>query len=118
MDITLDVIEYKGYLVREDGAVFNKKTGHRLKHNIVINRSGRPYPKFHLCVNGVRELWFAHRLIAYLFHGPFDLEEFKRMIVDHLDNDSMNYAIWNLEVMKDCKENLNRRWSEFSKVPF
>lgn len=113
---SLEVIQYKGYFVREDGAIFNS-SGHQLKHTIVINRNNREYPKFRLYHNGVLERWFAHRLMAYLFFGPIELYLFKSMIVNHIDNDPTNYAIWNLEILSSNSENLQRR-QEFSEVPF
>lgn len=116
----LDSLEYKGYFVREDGAVFNSK-GHQLRPTFVINRNGRRYPKFRLSINGKLERWFAHRLVAYLFYGPFpSIDHFKTCIVDHTDNDPENYAVWNLEVLDGHKENLKRRREEFhdTEVPF
>jgi hypothetical protein len=118
-DRELTSIEYKGYRIREDGAVFNRR-GKRIAFNIVVNRSGRHYPKFHLYVGDGRELWFGHRLIAWVFlaQGVMSLGEFKGTIVDHIDNDPMNIAVWNLEVMGSHSENLRRRWDEFSEAPF
>ena len=118
-DQSFDSFEFHGYRIREDGAVFNSK-GHRLKHDIIINRNGRPYPKFCLYVNGIRERWFAHRLMAWVFMamGEISLQEFKTMIVDHLDNDPMNYALWNLEILRGGhSENLLRRHREYKSEP-
>lgn len=113
----LEEVTYHQYRVREDGAVFNQD-GKKLKPNFVINRNGRRYPKYHLYINGVREVWFAHRLMAYLFFGPFDeADAFKQMVVDHIDNDSLNYSIWNLEILTNSG-NLRRRRDEFSDIPF
>jgi hypothetical protein len=119
--VQLDSLEYKGYFVREDGAVFNSK-GQQIKPTIIINRNGRRYPKYRLKRGGQLERWFAHRLVAWLYFGPFEsLEEFKKLVVDHIDNDPMNPAVWNLEVLGH-KENLKRRREEFhelsQEVPF
>jgi hypothetical protein len=55
---------------------------------------------------------------VFMAMGEISLQEFKTMIVDHLDNDPMNYALWNLEILRGGhSENLLRRHREYKSEP-
>lgn len=99
-------VEFHGYTVHEDSRVSRK--GKFLKPTWVINRNGRTYYKYYLYINRKLERWYAHRLVAWCFLGPFPDGDFKLMVVDHVDNDSRNNHLDNLEVVTQV-ENLRRR---------
>jgi len=55
--------------------------------------------------NKIRRL-YIHRLLAYAFMG-YDIDD-KTMVVDHIDGNSMNYSLSNLQIITH-RENLSKR---------
>ena len=99
--------DFNGYLVFEDGTVTNKH-GRKVKPTPIINLNGRTYFKYRLHINRKLERWYAQRLLAWCFLGPFSADDFKLMVVDHIDNDPRNNHLENLKVVTQ-EENLRRR---------
>lgn len=117
----LDTVDFQGYSVREDGLVTRMRDGLIIKPSYVINRNGRKYPTFRLTYDGMRHKWFAHRLMAWVFigQGSITFEQFQKMIVDHIDNNPGNFNVWNVEILQGgVRENMRRRFVEFSHIPF
>lgn len=99
-------VEFNGYTVHHDGRV--SKNGRFINPTPIINRNGRTYFKYRLYINRKLERWYTHRLVAWCFLGPFPDGDFKQLVVDHIDNDSRNNHLDNLEVVTQV-ENLRRR---------
>lgn len=79
----MEMIEFEGYFVREDGAVFNK-SGNRI--SAPLNRNG--YPRVTLYNKGKAKRWMLHILVAKLFVRNPHPRKYK--IVLHLDDDRTN----------------------------
>lgn len=76
-----------GYVLREDGKVFNKK-GHELK----IGRNKKGYPQVSLWVDGKPKTFrFARLLATHFIPNPDNLSD-----VDHIDGDRENHSLENL----------------------
>ena len=84
------------YCVYEDGRIVNSKTQKVLK--LDKNLSG--HFRVTLCVNGVTNRSYVHRIIATAFIPNPEGKPF----VNHLDGDKSNNAVSNLEWVT-CKEN-------------
>ena len=76
------------YVVRDDGTVWNKKTGRQLKGTLARNE----YPSVQLVLGGKPTSIMIHRLIAeYFCENPEGYN-----CVSHIDNDPMNNKPENL----------------------
>lgn len=82
---------YENYCVREDGVVFNVRTGRRLAPDV----SNRGYLRITVCKDNRPKKFTIHRLVAELFipnpHGY--------KTVNHINGDKSDNSIDNLEWM-------------------
>ena len=89
-------IVYKGkstnYIIYEDGAVVNIKTGKKLKR-LPIDKNQR-YERVKLSIDGVSHCVGIHRLLMMAFH-PVDNMDLLQ--VNHIDGDRHNNDLSNLE---------------------
>ena len=97
--IIIDGIE-TNYSVREDGTVWNLKTGRQVKGTLERNE----YHSVQLTINGKRKSIMTHRLVAQVFcENPNNYN-----IVHHIDGDPHNNSASNLEwtnyVVPDMKD--------------
>lgn len=99
--------DFHGYTVFPDGVVHNKH-GRPVRPDPIINRNGRTYFRYRLYVGKQLQRWYVHRLVAWCFLGPFPDADFKLLVVDHLNNDSRDNRLDNLEVVTQSE---NRRRS-------
>ena len=114
-------LPYKNYTVWSDGRIQNSK-GAFLNPYISTGRNGNKYHKVQLCTGEGHsrygaEIWFVHRLMAWVFLGPFDDFFWAGAIVDHIDMNTLNNRLDNVDVV-DCRENLRRAREERNSVPF
>lgn len=80
---------FESYSIDEDGNVFNKKTGKKLKGSI----SEGGYKYYRLSINNKKTMFYAHRLVAMNFiDNPLNLP-----VVNHIDGNKLNNNINNLE---------------------
>lgn len=76
-----------GYVLREDGRIFNKK-GHELK----LGKNKKGYPQVGLHINGKTKTFrFARLLATHFIPNPDNLSD-----VDHIDGDINNNSLENL----------------------
>lgn len=102
----LEIPEYsRYYLDTDDNNVYNKKTGHLMTETIQYNRYGKhPVSKITLVRDdGTSHNVFKHRVVYAAYHPD---EDFSELQINHLDEDSMNNDIGNLETCT-AKENMN-----------
>ena len=84
----MEIQDYPDYLIYDDGRVYSKKRNRFLKQQNI----GIGYKQIGLCSNGIRKLYYIHRLIAlHYIPNPENKKE-----VDHLDRDPSNNHISNL----------------------
>lgn len=62
-----------------------------LIHTYIINKDKRPY----LAFNFQNEIVFLHRIVAFLYIQGYK----KELVVDHIDNNSLNNNISNLQYL-------------------
>ena len=93
------------YDVRPDGTIYSKRWKRDMSPRLV-KKTG--YMQIGLQINGKREFWLVHRLVAsvHLDKGEFD-------IVNHIDGNRANNCVDNLEW---CTTQQNRQRSKFNKL--
>lgn len=80
--------EFEDYTIDTNGNVYNKNNT-KLKESIGENG----YHYYRLSKNGVKKMFYAHRLVALHFiDNPFNLP-----VVNHLDGNKLNNSVENLE---------------------
>ena len=90
---------YTNYGAKEDGSILNLKTMRCRKPQI----QNVVYFKIHVCKNGKRKNYLAHRFVYECFRGDIPPE----LQVDHIDNDKQNNSIDNLQLLTssaNCKK--------------
>ena len=95
--------EFFGYKIHSDGRILNNKLL-ELKQEHIKSRSGKLYARVSLSVNGVKHRLLVHRLVA----AAFLVLPSNKLQVDHIDRDTINNCITNLEVV-DASTN-QKRW--------
>lgn len=81
--------DYENYFIDEQGQVLNQTTNHYLKGSIGENG----YRYYRLSKNGVKKMFYAHRLVAeYFLENPKNLP-----VVNHKDGNKLNNNVENLE---------------------
>lgn len=92
------------YLETEDNRVYSKYY-HPMKECVHYNRYGKhPVSKLTLLSDdGEYKSVMKHRIVYAAYHPD---EDFSHLQINHLDEDSMNNTIENLETCT-CKENMN-----------
>ena len=97
---------YPGYMITVDGVLYKEKPDKTLKEIKPYrhNSSSCNYLRVTLFVNGKRERKFIHQLVMLAYSGecPIGYE------VNHIDSDSLNNNIDNLEYVTP-QENLSHR---------
>jgi len=88
---------YENYFIYEDGTVFNTKTNRKLK-NVLAER----YQVVLLYKNGIRKMFYVHRLVAEAFCNKKE----NANQVNHIDSNKINNHYSNLEWVTS-KENVN-----------
>lgn len=87
--MTKQIKGYENYTISENGEVFNINSKKVLKGSI----GEHGYKYYRLSKNGVKKMFYAHRLVAEAFIGnPHNLP-----IVNHIDGNKLNNNINNLE---------------------
>lgn len=102
----LDIPGYsKYYLDTEDNRVYNKKTGHQMGEYTQYNRYGKHPVSVVTMVDdfGNAHGVYKHRAVYMAYHPDEDISELQ---INHLDENSMNNDISNLETCT-AKENMN-----------
>lgn len=89
-------IDWNGYSIREDGAVFNKDGS--LK-KFKTNKKGYLFTNFYY--NGKLRTHVIHRVVWYAFHG--DIED--KYEIDHVDNNRKNNSLNNLQLLTKSQNN-------------
>lgn len=84
-------IEYKDYLIDENGNVINRKTGNKVKPWLI--NSG--YYVLNLYNNSNSTRMLLHRLMVNSFIGEIP----EKMTVNHIDGNKLNNNIKNLEIV-------------------
>ena len=92
-------IDFSCYEIHEDGRIFSKYWSRSCKGKVCHNGYIRVKLK---CIDGNREVFQWHRVIYFYFKG--DIPE--NMQVNHIDEDTSNNALSNLNLMTP-KENIN-----------
>jgi hypothetical protein len=87
---------YENYLIYEDGNILNTKTNRKLK-NVLAQR----YQVVLLYKNGVRKMFYVHRLVAEAFCN----KKVNANQVNHIDSNKTNNHYCNLEWVTS-KENV------------
>ena len=96
---TAPIRGFPGYIVRDDGVVFSKRTGKQMKPETIKNG----YKRLSLVAdNGKRKHTLVHRLVAEAFAPNVESKPF----VNHIDEDTSNNSSVNLEWVT-FKENVN-----------
>lgn len=91
---TVRYTNYLGYKVFTDGTVLSK-CGKVLKGYVSTSKWGRKHLMYDLYHKGVRKKWQAHRLVWYCFKGEIP----RGKVVDHIDNNSLNNDLDNLQLL-------------------
>ena len=100
--------EFFGYKIHSDGRILNSKLL-ELKQEQIKSRSGKLYARVGLSINGRPHKILVHRLIA----SAFLILPSNKFQVDHIDRNTLNNNLSNLEVV-DAIIN-QRRWRDLSK---
>ena len=109
MEIFKEIPSYEGlYSVSNKGTVISHNYNHTGKSKELkqpLASSG--YCRVVLCKNNIKRSYMTHQLIAMAFlnHTP---NKSRGIVVDHIDNNKMNNALENLQVVdirtNSCKE--------------
>lgn len=87
--MTKKIINYENYTIDENGMVFNTVTKKPLKGSI----GEHGYKYYRLSKDGVKKMFYAHRLVAEAFlENPNNLP-----VVNHIDGNKLNNNVGNLE---------------------
>ena len=92
---------YINYQVSNIGRVRNSNTGKILKPT--LNKSG--YYRLILWSNNERNNYYVHRLVANEFLE--NSENHDNYVVDHIDQDKTNNAVYNLRYVTKSQNNMN-----------
>lgn len=97
--------------VRSIGVGGNGKQGKQISPSFG-GRKDRPYPQVNLFKDGKRKSFLVHILVMLAFHGPPIVGQ----EIDHLDNDSRNPSLSNLEYVTRS-EQLRRSYRRDGRKP-
>lgn len=78
------------YWISDNGKCYNKKT----QHMLTPIKNGKYY-KYCFSINGEKTSCLIHKIVYYLFNGPYD-EHYQ---INHIDGDKANNALSNLELV-------------------
>ena len=89
----IEIPQYPGYFLREDGSIFSRRSNKYLKY--FINTAG--YPCYKLQQKGVQRNLLVHRLLAFIFKDLPILDS--PLEVDHINRVRTDFALSNLQVL-------------------
>lgn len=89
----IEIPQYPGYFLREDGSIFSRRSNKYLKY--FINTAG--YPCYKLQQKGVQRNLLVHRLLAFIYKNLPSLES--DMEVDHRNRIRSDFSLCNLQVL-------------------
>lgn len=81
------------YWVTPFGEIYHVKTGEK-KYTWLNAGRDAFYEKVQFSINSKKKNYYVHRLVAELFLPGWDPDH----IVNHIDGDTLNNAVWNLEM--------------------
>ena len=93
--------KYNYYLVSRCGKILSLKR--KEKRILKFGNEGHNYFFFYICENNKKRKYYIHRFVYECFKGKIP----KGMVTDHIDNDSKNNSINNLQLLTP-KENIRK----------
>lgn len=109
---------YPNYVVTSLGKIINIKTLKVLKpgETYVSGRKQGKYKTYfiNLCTNGKKKKFYVHQLVANAF---LDKPAGKDLVVNHIDHDTSNNRVTNLEWIsrsKNAGDQITNRWTNYS----
>jgi hypothetical protein len=81
------------YLVTPEGEIYSLTTGERKYTWLNVGRDAL-YERVQFSINGRRKNFYVHRLMAELYLPGWDPD----FIVNHINGNTLDNAIWNLEL--------------------
>ena len=88
------MFDFHGYVITPDGEIYSRATGQRKVTFLNQGRSAQ-YERVQLRIDGKQKNFYVHRLVAMAY-----LEDFHPSLdVNHIDGDTLNNALDNLEVL-------------------
>ena len=93
--------KYNYYLVSRCGKILSLKR--KEKRILKFGNDGHNYFFFYICENNKKRKYYIHRFVFETFKGKIP----KGMVTDHIDNDSKNNSINNLQLLTP-KENIRK----------